>query len=315
MPRAIRIFTFRGIPVRLHWAWLAVGAIQIWYLSGSYSSPLWNVAEYLTLFVIVLLHEFGHAFACRQTGGQVDSILLWPLGGVARVAPPQRPGAQLWAIAAGPLVNLALAPVTIGLYLGGLTIGLGPDLVHFLGVMALINLGLFVFNMLPIYPLDGGQILRSLLWYVLGRDRSLTVAATIGLVASVTAGIAAVVALQDLWIGVVAAYAAWSSWRGLQVARARTELAQLPRHPAARCPHCGEAPPDGVQVRCPEDHRFSPYQPGDPGRCPQCGFEVPDMPCLHCGRRHRPTDAVAGWGARLDALRPASPTGDPPDPG
>ena len=72
---------------------------------------VWPVLEYLALFVIVLVHEFGHALACRQVGGQANQIVLWPLGGVAYVAPPPRPGATLWSIAAGPLVNVVLAPV------------------------------------------------------------------------------------------------------------------------------------------------------------------------------------------------------------
>ena len=75
-----------------------------------YSSIGWNVAEYLALFLIVTIHEFGHALACRQVGGQANQIVLWPLGGVAYVNPPQRPGATLWSIAAGPLVNVVLAP-------------------------------------------------------------------------------------------------------------------------------------------------------------------------------------------------------------
>ncbi len=73
----------------------------------SYSSITWNVLEYLALFLIVMLHEFGHALACRQVGGTANQIVLWPLGGVAYVNPPQRPGATLWSIAAGPLVNVA----------------------------------------------------------------------------------------------------------------------------------------------------------------------------------------------------------------
>jgi Zn-dependent protease len=79
--------------------------------SGRYTSLTWNVLEYLALLLIVLLHEFGHSLACRQVGGQADRIVLWPLGGVAYVQPPQRPGATLWSIAAGPLVNVALIPV------------------------------------------------------------------------------------------------------------------------------------------------------------------------------------------------------------
>ena len=67
--------------------------------------------EYLALFLIVLMHEFGHALACRQVGGTANRIVLWPLGGVAYVNPPQRPGATLWSIVAGPLVNVVFLPI------------------------------------------------------------------------------------------------------------------------------------------------------------------------------------------------------------
>ncbi|MCX7010325.1 MAG: peptidase M50, partial [Kiritimatiellaeota bacterium] len=73
---AFRLFQVRGISVLLHWSWFLVALIQIQHRAKSYSSPLWNVAEYLALFLIVLLHEFGHAFACRSVGGQANTILL-----------------------------------------------------------------------------------------------------------------------------------------------------------------------------------------------------------------------------------------------
>src|SRR3954470_6909181 len=114
-PRGFRLFRLFGIDVFLHWSWIVVGALEIQYRRGQYSSVGWNVAEYLALFAIVLLHEFGHALACRQVGGRADRILLWPLGGVAFVDPPPRPGATLWSIAAGPLVNVALIPVLFAL--------------------------------------------------------------------------------------------------------------------------------------------------------------------------------------------------------
>ena len=107
---SIRFFRFAGIQVFVHWSWFVVAVLSISARRGSYSSVTWNVAEYLALFLIVLLHEFGHTFACRQTGGQANQIVLWPLGGVAYVNPPQRPGPTLWSIAAGPLVNIALVP-------------------------------------------------------------------------------------------------------------------------------------------------------------------------------------------------------------
>src|SRR5207248_2026466 len=135
--------------------------------AGGYGSLGWNVAEYLALFTVVLLHEFGHAFACRSVGGRADQIVLWPLGGVAFVQPPPRPGAVLWSIAAGPLVNVLLLPATLALRLGGGVLGWAqssPDLFQFAEVVFGINLLLLLFNLIPIYPLDGGQIVQALLW-------------------------------------------------------------------------------------------------------------------------------------------------------
>src|ERR1700688_3355509 len=96
----IRLFRFSGIDVFLHWSWLLVAAYEIQTRKGSYSSITWNVLEYLALFLTVMIHEFGHALACRQVGGRADQIVLWPLGGVAYVDPPPRPSATLWSIAA-----------------------------------------------------------------------------------------------------------------------------------------------------------------------------------------------------------------------
>src|SRR5580692_9658784 len=182
---AIHLFRIAGIDVFLHWSWFVIALIEVEYLRGRYTSIVWSVLEYLALFLIVLMHEFGHALACRQTGGRADTIVLWPLGGVAYVDPPQRPGAMLWSIAAGPLVNLLLLPIFITIWLVSKSSGLpetNPDFYEYIKILLLIDTTLFCFNMLPIYPLDGGQILRSLLWYIVGRARSLMVSSTIGFV-------------------------------------------------------------------------------------------------------------------------------------
>ena len=100
-------------------------------------------------------------------------------GGVAYVNPPQRPGSTLWSIAAGPLVNVVLLPILIAAVVMGRSLGWAqaiPDIYQLLRAVLWIDVSLLVFNMLPIYPLDGGQILRSLLWFGLGRARSLMVA-------------------------------------------------------------------------------------------------------------------------------------------
>ncbi len=199
---SIRLFRAAGIQVSLHWSWLLVALIEIEVRKGLYSSVAWNVAEYLALFLIVLLHEFGHSLACRQVGGQADQIVLWPLGGVAYVAPPPRPGATLWSIAAGPLVNVILLPVLFGAAVFARTsAGIAPDALRLIDTVAFINLSLLVFNLLPIYPLDGGQILRSLLWFPLGPIRSLQIATTIGLIGAV-----GLIALAIYW---------WSLWTGI----------------------------------------------------------------------------------------------------
>lgn len=200
---SIRLFRAAGIQVSLHWSWLLVAAYQIEVRKGSYSSIAWNVAEYLALFLIVLMHEFGHSLACRQVGGQADQIVLWPLGGVAYVAPPQRAGATLWSIAAGPLVNVILVPVLIALLVFARGSDLPPDALRLIKSVTYINLGLLIFNMLPIYPLDGGQILRSLLWFPFGPIRSLQIATTIGLIGAVGLLVLAIY-WWSLWTGILA---------------------------------------------------------------------------------------------------------------
>jgi Zn-dependent protease len=90
---SMRLFQMQGISVYVHWSWLLVAVLELQFRTNFYASQVWNIAEYLSLFAIVLLHEFGHALACRQVGGRANEIVLWPLGGVAFVMPPARPGA------------------------------------------------------------------------------------------------------------------------------------------------------------------------------------------------------------------------------
>jgi Zn-dependent protease len=120
---SIRLFRLAGVDVFLHWSWFLIAVYEIQSGHNRYSSVGWSVAEYLALFLIVTLHEFGHAMACRQVGGTANQIVLWPLGGTAYVDPPPRPGATLWSIAAGPLVNLVLLPVLFAVSMWGRSAG------------------------------------------------------------------------------------------------------------------------------------------------------------------------------------------------
>jgi Zn-dependent protease len=224
MQGAIRLFRFSGIQVYLHFSWFIVAAYQLTQRLNNYRAPIFAVYEYLALFAIVLLHEFGHALACRQTGGSADRIVLWPLGGIAFVNPPRRPGAVLWSIAAGPLVNVALVPVLELLWIFAGHAGWfedAPDAFRLIGMIRTINLVLLIFNMLPVYPLDGGQILQALLWFPLGEIRSLQIASVIGVIGSISlAGLALLLRLNVVWTAIMAFFLLSRAIAGWQYAKA-----------------------------------------------------------------------------------------------
>lgn len=286
---SIRLFSYSGIDVFLHWSWFLIAIYEIQLRSGQYTSITWNILEYLALFLIVLVHEFGHALACRQVGGFANRIVLWPMGGVAYVDPPQRPGATLWSIAAGPLVNVALLPVLWIVVHASRIAGLPSsqhDLFLLLRSVFYINFGLLIFNILPIYPLDGGQILRSLLWFVMGRARSLLVATILGLL-GVLGFIALAVVKGSLWIGAIAVFVLLNCWGGFQHARVLLRMAKLPRRPGYSCPTCNTAPPLGAYWKCNQcGQAFDSFETG--AACPNCRTQFPATRCLDCGRQHPP---------------------------
>jgi Zn-dependent protease len=211
-----RLFRFAGITVYLHFTWFIMAAYQLAERAHGYSSPIWAVSEYLALFGIVLLHEFGHALACRQTGGEADRIVLWPLGGIAFVNPPPRPGAVLWSIAAGPLVNVALAPIFGALvFFARQSADLSPGVLRLFIAIRFVNYLLLIFNLLPIYPLDGGQIFRALLWFPLGQIRSLKIASVVGLIGGAALALFALW-LRSFWVALLAFFLlsqAVNGWR------------------------------------------------------------------------------------------------------
>ncbi len=293
---SIRLFQLFGITVYLHWSWFVVAIIryQIHSQWHQYTSPIWYALEYLTLFLIVLMHEFGHQLACRSVGGQTHDIVLWPLGGVAYVSPPQRAGAQLWSIVAGPLVNVILFPIFTILLLAGRSanwIDTAPDVFNYITMVWLINTVLLVFNLMPVYPLDGGQILRSLLWFVCGKARSLMIASIVGLV-----GVAGIIFYavssfisappgeksSSIWIGIMAAFILMNCWSSLMQARAMIKMANAPRREGFACPVCKTAPPLGAIWRCGKCRQpFDTFE--TQGVCPHCQTQYAATACPECG--------------------------------
>jgi Zn-dependent protease/CBS domain-containing protein len=162
-----------GVEIALHWSWLLVVAILVWSLSQSVfpsTNPGLANATYIAMAVVaaigffasILLHELGHAIQARRDGVAIDGITLWVFGGVASLrGQPRTAGAELRIAAAGPVVSLVLGVVSVAVALL-LRLPSSVDAVVFwLGYM---NLSLLIFNLLPALPLDGGRILRALLW-------------------------------------------------------------------------------------------------------------------------------------------------------
>ncbi|NLH74107.1 MAG: peptidase M50 [Verrucomicrobia bacterium] len=289
---ALKLFKLAGIQVYLHWSWFLIAVYEVWGRKSFYASPVWNAIEYLSLFALVLMHEFGHALACRSVGGRANEIILWPLGGVAYVAPPERPGATLWSIAAGPLVNVALMPFLIGLWFVSAAAGLEakmPDLFAWVQTIAILNVIIMVFNLLPIYPLDGGQILRSLLWFMIGRARSLAVASSVGFVGVAGLFIVAWWAKSE-WIAILAVFMVMNCWRGLNQARLLARMENLPRHTEFECPSCHKAPIKGPQWLCANCQTAFDIFAGH-AVCPKCGAYYTSIRCFDCGASR----AISEW--------------------
>lgn len=285
----------------VHWSWFIVALIDM-QDNTRYTAPQWKVCEYLVLFGLVTIHEFGHALACRSVGGKSETIVLWPLGGVAYVDPPQRPGATLWSIVAGPLVNVLFFPIFSLIFLWARKVGLygtEPNLYSFIEAIWFINTVLLVFNLMPVYPLDGGQILRSLLWFVIGKARSLFVASIIGMVGVVGLIIFAWLA-HSVWIGIMAVFVALNCWKGLQYARALSKIAKLPKHMEYSCPSCHTSPAIATFWVCqPCRVRFDMFAHN--ATCPKCGQVFQRTICVECGESfpiaewavHRPAPQIA----------------------
>ena len=308
----IHLFRFAGVDVYLHWWWFLIAVYEIQGGLGRYTSVGWNIAEYLTLFLIVLMHEYGHALACRSVGGIADRIVLWPLGGVAYVNPPPRPGANLWSIAAGPLVNVVLLPIIYGVGILGRNTGFwaaNPNAHQLARGILWIDVGLLLFNILPIYPLDGGQILRSLLWFVMGRARSLMAATVIGFMGAIGL-IGFAVWQQSVWLGLVAVYMVANCWAGWKHARALGRFAKLPRRVEYRCPKCQGSPPMGEFWRCTHcGQSFDTFV--HQATCPNCRSKFPETHCPECGQTSPISDWTSG-GSTIPGSATYSPRQEPP---
>lgn len=178
-----------GINVRLHFTFL----IYAFYRVTETGNWLLGLAYIGGLYLCILLHEFGHALAARWCDGEATDILLWPLGGLAFCRPAWHPSAHLITSAAGPFVTFVLALLFMGatLLIGAISWPwAGATYIYwFVKQMAWLNAFLLVFNLLPAFPMDGGRILRDILWFWIGAERATAIAVAISRVLAVIGGL------------------------------------------------------------------------------------------------------------------------------
>ena len=227
-----------GITVRVHVIYLIWIAVELATsgAGGAGWTGFQNKAIALSaLFVLVLLHEFGHCFACRRVGGEADDILMWPLGGLASCRPPHNWRASLITTLGGPGVNAVLAPLfgaaVILLGVPATTLLFNPFLPGAAANVAFIeggwagytlwwfyctNLYLFAFNMfLPMFPMDAGRVLQEVLWSRLGYKRSMEIATTVGLFFAIAVGVWGLVSGAGVLVG-IALFAGITCWQEKQ---------------------------------------------------------------------------------------------------
>ena len=185
----IRIARVFGVPVYIHFSWVVIFGLITWSLATGYfpahypdlpASSYWakGLVASLLFFVSILLHEMGHAVVALRHGIGIRSITLFIFGGVAQMDKEPEDGWTEFKIAAiGPVVSLALAAL---FYVGASLPFLGNAGGAVARYLALINLTLALFNLVPAFPLDGGRLLRGLLWKPVGKLRATRIAAGAG---------------------------------------------------------------------------------------------------------------------------------------
>ena len=205
----IPIGRFFGITVRLHWTLLIFGYYRVTAYAGYYGSIGFALALVVGLYLCILLHEFGHALMAIWCDGEVDQIVLWPLGGLAVCRPAWNPTAHLLTTVAGPFVTLVLwlafAGVSRLILLSPLDLGLTPIAYRFCRELALWNLLILLFNLIPAFPMDGGRILRDSLWHFISAAKATLIAVRVSqLIAS--AALAYAIYQTDIMLIAVAAF-------------------------------------------------------------------------------------------------------------
>lgn len=186
MRGSLTVATIFGTKVRVHFtfALLLIWVGAVYFGQGGWAAAFAGIAFILALFACVVAHEFGHILTARRYGIVTRDMILLPIGGLARLEHiPRIPQQELLVALAGPAVNLAIAAILLILVGGFPETGwqslFDPE-ARFLDRLALANLLIATFNMLPAFPMDGGRVLRALLAFRIDHGQATQIAASIG---------------------------------------------------------------------------------------------------------------------------------------
>lgn len=210
MAGAFRIARLLGFNVYIHWSWLFIFALSTWSLATGYLPdvyPEWDAGRRwivggitsVLFFASVLAHELSHSVEARRRGIPVQGITLFIFGGVSALGgEARRPRDEFWIAFVGPLMSFALAGAFALIWLAARSSG-ATNVQAICGYLAYINVTLGIFNLLPGFPLDGGRVLRSLVWARNGNMlRATKVAANAG---RVVAGLLVLLGILSLFGG------------------------------------------------------------------------------------------------------------------
>jgi Zn-dependent protease/CBS domain-containing protein len=191
--KRVRLFSLFGISVRLDWSWIIIAVLVTWSLAkglfpekirGLPEAMYWwmGAAGAIGLFLSIILHELSHALVARAYGLPIRGITLFVFGGVAEMEDePRSAKAEFLMAGAGPVTSIAIAGVSYAVYLLADKLLWPLSVIGVAWYMGMINAVLAAFNLIPGFPLDGGRLLRSMLWYWKGNLRKATgIASQIG---------------------------------------------------------------------------------------------------------------------------------------
>lgn len=202
-PGSVGSIRLMGVPIRLHFTFVLLLIFLVVIGLDSNQSPGSYSLFILALIVSVLLHELGHAFISSLYGIRTLEIVMYPIGGTARLERPAKPGEEFWIALTGPLVNLLIAgSIFTVLYTQHKTVNLfafeQPSDGNLADRIALSNLILAGFNLLPAFPMDGGRMLRALLSRIRSEYEATRIATWSGRMLAISMGLYGLVYLPML---------------------------------------------------------------------------------------------------------------------